>query len=86
MSTYRGIYKKDVEIAKILAHIVSRRNPKDFNTWHNHYENDLNHMYESMKKDFLNLNISYEAFVRIAYNCTSERYNNNNHKYYRPLI
>lgn len=87
MSEYRGYYTKDIDLAQTVAKIMTngKYDSQAFNNWLNHYHWHLMNMYQNSQEILTALNITYENFVKLAYNCTQEEYNDNSHKYYKPL-
>lgn len=57
---------------------------KMFIRWENHYHDELVMMYQLCMDP--KLNISYNKFAQMAYNCSQKEYLANHHKNSRPLI
>lgn len=68
----------------INFHMKNELTNKEFINWSNHYDKDLQDMYNTcVTKD---LHFPYEEFIRLAYICTQPCYNNKKFRKQRPLI
>lgn len=72
------------KISDIKKYYSDKKLQDDFNEWLTHYEEGLQQMYHACVDN--NLGLSYEGFVRLAYDCTDISYNRKKFKYTRPLI
>lgn len=76
----RRLFKKLEE----KAYRPDRENIKMFIRWENHYHDELVMMYELCMDP--KLNISYNKFAQMAYNCSEKEYLTKDRKNSRPLI
>jgi len=83
------------DLKQIRIENTRREAQKEFDEWIEHYDDDLRRMYDecvgegywsSKNKGIGKLGLTYNNFVRLAYECTETTYNRNKFKYTRPLL
>lgn len=81
-----GLYKHEIDLIRKLAAIhakhVRKEAQREFDEWLEHYGKELEDMYETC----VDVGISYNTFVELAYRCTDTEFNGKKFKYTRPLI
>jgi len=89
------------EITRIIVENRQKEEDDDFNEWIEHYDQELKQLYEictdliwfgeesrrvSGHKNFAVFQISYEKFIKLAYECTKTEFDRKKFKYTRSLI
>lgn len=74
--------KNEIELLQSLELIDRRRREADYNNWQCHYRVELNNLYKNIGYKF---DITYEEFVKLAYNCTEVQFNDIEQRYTRLL-
>lgn len=81
-----GLYKHEIRLIRKLEAIREKQAGKEaqreFDQWLEHYGKELQDMYETC----VDIGISYNTFVELAYRCTDTEFNGKKFKYTRPLI
>ena len=76
-----GLYQHEIDLIGKLAAIrkkhVRQEAQKEFDEWLEHYGIDLEHIYETC----VDIKMSYNTFVELAYRCTDTEFNKKKFKY-----
>ena len=76
--------KKEIRLIEALAKSREKAREEERMKWNEHYDEELNEMYRKCVKS--KLDISFEDFIDVAYECSNTNICRKSYKRIRPLI